>query len=95
MVEGACAMDINSCVKASVEPKGNSMPVVPSLMSSQFEGQSLAIGGTPAAIASTMVPIRTMDIGVPILAMHSARELMGREDQRALTRLLQVFFEQD
>ena len=58
MVEGACAMDINSCVKASVEPKGNSMPVVPSLMSSQFEGQSLAIGGTPAAIASTMVPAK-------------------------------------
>jgi aspartyl aminopeptidase len=36
-----------------------------------------------------------MDIGVPILAMHSARELMGRDDQRALIRLLQVFFEQD
>lgn len=52
-------------------------------------------GSTLGSIASTMVPIRTMDIGVPILAMHSARELMGREDQRALTRLLQVFFEQD
>ena len=52
-------------------------------------------GSTLGSIASTMVPIRTMDIGVPILAMHSARELMGRDDQRALIRLLQVFFEQD
>jgi aspartyl aminopeptidase len=29
-----------------------------------------------------------MDIGVPLLAMHSARELMYGDDQRALTKLI-------
>ena len=52
----------------------------------------IAGGSTLGSIASALVPIRTMDIGVPLLAMHSARETMGRADQEALTRLLEVFF---
>ncbi len=48
-------------------------------------------GSTLGSIASALVPMRTMDIGVPILAMHSAREVMGREDQKALNRILRVF----
>ena len=31
-------------------------------------------GSTLGSIASALVPIRTMDIGLPILAMHSAIE---------------------
>ena len=49
-------------------------------------------GSTLGSIASALVPIRTMDIGIPILAMHSARELMGRDDQEALEKLLRVYF---
>ena len=52
-------------------------------------------GSTLGSIASAMVPIRTMDVGVPILAMHSARELMGRNDQSSLIRLLQAFLGKD
>ena len=52
----------------------------------------IAGGSTLGSIASALVPVRTMDIGVPLLAMHSARETMGRADQEALTRLLEVFF---
>jgi aspartyl aminopeptidase len=37
--------------------------------------------------------MRTVDIGVPILAMHSARETMGIEDQARLCDLLRGFFE--
>lgn len=48
-------------------------------------------GSTLGSIASALVPIRTMDIGVPILAMHSARETMGAVDQLSLNRLLQCF----
>jgi len=33
-----------------------------------------------------------MDIGVPILAMHSVREMMGNEDQAYLEALVQTFF---
>jgi aspartyl aminopeptidase len=34
----------------------------------------------------------TVDIGVPILAMHSARELMGASDQDELVKLMKAFF---
>ncbi len=49
-------------------------------------------GGTLGAIASALVPAKTVDIGVPMLAMHSARELMGRADQEALAALVKEFF---
>lgn len=48
-------------------------------------------GSTLGSIASTLVPIRTMDIGVPMLAMHSAREVMHKDDQLALNKLLITF----
>lgn len=48
-------------------------------------------GSTLGSIASALVPVRTMDVGVPILAMHSARETMGAEDQEALMALLRAF----
>lgn len=49
-------------------------------------------GQTLGGIISTVLPIRTQDIGVPILAMHSARELMGAEDQKSLEKLLTGFY---
>ena len=58
----------------------------------QFVNRSDSRGGsTLGSLASALVPMRTMDIGVPILAMHSARETMAAADQEALTKLLQVF----
>jgi hypothetical protein len=38
-----------------------------------------------------MLPMRTMDVGLPLLAMHSARELMGANDQEQLNRLMNHF----
>jgi aspartyl aminopeptidase len=35
----------------------------------------------------------TVDMGIPILAMHSARELMGASDQDELLKLITAFFE--
>ncbi len=49
-------------------------------------------GSTLGSIASTLLPMRTMDIGIPILAMHSARETMGKNDQKSLEALVKVFF---
>ena len=49
-------------------------------------------GGTLGAVASALLPVRTVDIGVPLLAMHSARELMGTSDQRQLKDLVEAFF---
>ena len=50
-------------------------------------------GSTLGSIASALVPMRTMDIGVPMLAMHSARETMHGDDQIALGQLLRVFMQ--
>ncbi len=49
-------------------------------------------GGTLGAIASSVIPVPTIDIGVPLLAMHSAVETMGVKDQIAITDLLTAFF---
>ena len=49
-------------------------------------------GGTLGPIISGWLPMKTVDIGVPILAMHSARELMGRKDQEYLEKLMAGFF---
>ena len=49
-------------------------------------------GGTLGSIASALLPVRTVDLGVPLLAMHSSRELMGTEDQTHLTNLMKAFY---
>lgn len=52
-------------------------------------------GGTLGSYASANLAMRTADIGVPMLAMHSARELMGRYDQDALNRLVEAYFAEE
>jgi aspartyl aminopeptidase len=49
-------------------------------------------GSTLGSLLSANLPMRAMDIGVPILAMHSARETMGVGDQAAITDLVTAFF---
>lgn len=49
-------------------------------------------GGTLGSIASSMLPVRTVDLGVPLLSMHSAREMMGAKDQEELVRYLRAYF---
>ncbi len=50
-------------------------------------------GGTIGSIISSWLPMKTVDLGVPLLAMHSAREMMGAEDQEHLEKLIHKFFE--
>lgn len=50
-------------------------------------------GSTIGSMASALLAMPGADVGVPILAMHSARELMGAADQEALCRLCKAFFE--
>ena len=48
-------------------------------------------GSTLGSIAGTLLPVKTVDIGIPILAMHSACELMGVRDMKALSDCVTVF----
>jgi len=50
-------------------------------------------GGTLGPIISSWLPMKTVDLGVPLLAMHSARELMGVDDQEHLEKLMINFFQ--
>lgn len=54
---------------------------------------NMPCGSTIGPITSTALGIDTVDIGVPQLSMHSARELCGANDPGHLARLLEVFFQ--
>ncbi len=59
----------------------------------KFINNSDAVGGgTLGAIASAMLPIRTVDIGVPLFAMHSSRETMGVKDYESLVAFMTAYY---
>ena len=49
-------------------------------------------GGTLGNLAAKNFPAKTMDIGIPMLAMHSARELAGTKDIDSLKDAVTAYF---
>ena len=49
-------------------------------------------GSTIGPIATSHLGIRSVDIGIPMLAMHSARELMAAEDFLYTAKAMETFF---
>lgn len=59
----------------------------------QFVNRSDEAGGTTIGpICESKLPILSVDIGNPMLSMHSCRELMGSQDSFSLYQVLRLFF---
>lgn len=52
----------------------------------------IAGGGTLGTITSSWLPMKTVDIGIPILAMHSARETCGTSDIQSIIDFMKAFY---
>ena len=58
----------------------------------QVNRSGMAGGQTLGPIVSSYLPMKSVDIGIPVLAMHSARELMYQEDYLELVKLLKEYY---
>ena len=54
---------------------------------------NMPCGSTIGPITATRLGIETVDVGVPQLSMHSARELCGVDDPVSLAKGLRHYFE--
>ncbi|MFZ2690548.1 MAG: M18 family aminopeptidase, partial [Blautia wexlerae] len=52
----------------------------------------MAGGSTLGNISNTQVPVKTVDIGLAQLAMHSVYETTGAKDTESLVKAATVFF---
>lgn len=58
----------------------------------QVNKSGMAGGQTLGPVISSYIPVMAADMGIPVLAMHSARELGAMEDYRQLCKLIEAVF---
>ena len=57
-----------------------------------MSNNAVPCGSTIGPLTATRLGVRTVDVGIPLLSMHSARELAGVEDPWALSRAIAAFY---
>ncbi len=98
VLNGGLALKLNASQKYATDSHGwavvESLCRAANIPHQKFANRpDMAGGGTIGSIASALMGIRAVDVGVPMLAMHSACELMGAKDQAALNALVKALFE--
>lgn len=95
-----CGIAIKQSVNKKYTSDSNGSSVIISLCKKAgikhqiFVNRSDEVGGsTIGPISSTHLPIDSVDIGSPMLAMHSIRELAGVKDHMDSISLFKTFFE--
>lgn len=81
------ASETETCAVVTDLCRRNEIP-----LQSYMNRADLPGGGTVGAAAASLLAMPAADVGVPMLAMHSACELMGARDQKALCDLCAAFF---
>jgi aspartyl aminopeptidase len=77
----ATALVASLCARLGIEPQ-------------HFVSRSdLPCGSTIGPISAARVGIRTVDVGNPLLSMHSCREMAGSSDVEPMIELLRAYFE--
>lgn len=61
-------------------------------MQRQVNRSGMAGGQTLGPIMAAYLPIKSVDIGIPMLAMHSACELIHKDDYKELVKLISIYF---
>jgi aspartyl aminopeptidase len=60
----------------------------------QFVTRSdMGCGSTIGPVSAARVGIRTVDVGTPMMSMHSCREMLGTADVAPMIKALTTFFE--
>lgn len=59
----------------------------------QVNRSGMAGGQTLGPIMSSYLPIKSVDMGIPMLAMHSARELVHKKDYISLVDMITKYYE--
>lgn len=59
----------------------------------QVNRSGMAGGQTLGPIVSSYLPMKSVDMGIPVLAMHSARELMHMRDYEELVKLIKEYYQ--
>lgn len=93
LVNAGPALKVNACQRYATDAIGEAiwhracrLAHVPHQV---FVGNnSMPCGSTIGPITATRLGIRTIDVGAPILSMHSAREMCGIDDPYWLTKAL-------
>lgn len=74
---------VNWCARADVTPQ------------SFVTRSDLGCGSTIGPLSAAQLGVRTVDVGNPMLSMHSCRELAAAADVAPMIAALRVFFESD